>query len=289
MVENLINKNFKACTEEENILCKTIEEMSRSIEIKEFIQNLENALKDNVQIFSYRIKAQFSALRTYRLANYKKAEQLHDLLGILIVVDRESEIINIENIIREYLNEDNAQTYNLLKEKEFKPKKYNEILEEINDNQYNELLFNDINTWLEIPNGLEKLLPPFSYNILCEKTFKDISKKVPIEIRIQTKEDFITTESYYYTIHKNDSLKLNLKIPLLCMNFRILRRMTKLAFEEKESIKKQYEKEIEELKKESLNFFKENEKQFNNIFMENANLINCWKNKLPIYDFKTKK
>jgi len=92
-------------------------------------------------------------------------------------------------------------------------------------------------------------VPKFYDNILLEKKFIDIDTKVSIEIRIQTKEDFITTEAYYYTIHKNDEIKLNIKIPLLCMCFKILRRMSYIVFEEDEYIKSKYKSEIDKIKK----------------------------------------
>ena len=43
---------------------------------------------------------------------------------------------------------------------------YNKIEKHIQDKQYNELIFQDINKWLNVPNHLTNLLPPFSYNIL---------------------------------------------------------------------------------------------------------------------------
>ena len=221
-MKNLMNKEFYATTKEEKILCTKIEQMNNSNEIRKLANDLENQLKNEAQIFSYRIKKSYSALRTYRLANYIKAEQLHDLLGFLVVVDKKSEITKIEDKIKKYFSNEKIKTYNLLNEVESNSKKYKILDENIKDSQYNELIFNDINTWLKIPSGLDKLLPPFSYNILLEKKFIDIDTKVSIEIRIQTKEDFITTEAYYYTIHKNDEININIKIPILCMCFKIL-------------------------------------------------------------------
>lgn len=285
-MKNLINKDFYANTEEEKILCKKIEQMNSSNQVKQFVNNFENELKNDVQIFSYRIKKPYSAIRTYRLANYDKAEQLHDLLGFLIVVDKESEIIEIADKIKSYFNSESINTYNLLNEIKFKVKKYNVLDKDIKDNQYNELIFNDISTWLEIPSNLNKLLPPFSYNLLFEKKFIDIDNPISVEIRIQTKQDFITTEAYYYTIHKNDEIKLNIKIPLLCMCFRLLRRMSNIAFEINDDIKHKFELEIDKIQKENTNFIKENEKIFQTVLLEHAHLVNCWKNKLPIYEFQ---
>lgn len=287
MVYNKMNTNFYATNTEEKVLCQIIEEMNKSDEIQKFAKDLENILKDYVKIFSYRIKEQFSALRTYRLANYDKAQKLHDLLGFLIVVDKESEIEKVEKILKSYLSkDDNAKTYDLLREKKFEVKHYSKIKNKIDSNQYNKLIFDDINTWLKVPNELEKLLLPFSYNILCTKKFKDMIYEVPIEIRIQTKEDFITTESYYYTIHKNDNIELNVKIPLLCMCFRILRRMSKIDFESNTEVKKNYELEIKKIQDENISFIEENKENLDCIFKEYNRILNCWKNKLPIYDFK---
>lgn len=260
--------------------------MNNTNEIYQFVNDLENKLKGEVKIFSYRIKKIYSALRTYRLANYSKAEQLHDLLGILIVVDKRSEIMKVESKIKRYFNNEKINTYNMLNEIEFKAKRYNTLDENIKNNQYNELIFKDISTWLEMPKELDKLLPPFSYNILFEKKFIGVDTPISIEIRIQTKEDFITTEAYYYTIHKNDEIKLNLKIPLLCMSFRLLRRMSNMAFEENDTIKNKYKMEIDEIQNENINFIKQNKEYFEEVFLEHNYLVNCWKNKLPIYEFQ---
>lgn len=287
-MENLMNKNFYATTEQEKTLCCTIEQMNNTNEILQFVKNLENELKGEVDIFNYRIKKKYSAIRTYRLANYNRAEQLHDLLGILIVVNNKSEIKRIEDKINKHFTNENIKTYNLLNEMKFKVKRYNVLEENIKDNKYNELIFNDICTWLEIPNGLDKLLPPFSYNILFNKKFKSVSVPISIEIRIQTKEDFITTESYYYTIHKNDNIKFNLKIPLLCMCFRLLRRMSNIAFEENDYIRNIYQLEINQIQNENIDFIRENKELIEKVFLEHNYLVNCWKNKLPIYEFQQK-
>lgn len=285
-MESLMNKNFYANTEQEELLCEIIEQMNSSEGLKQFINSFEEELKDDVQILSYRIKKSYSALRTYRLANYSKAEQLHDLLGFLIVIDEKSKIIEIENKVKRYFNNENIHTYNLLNEMEFKAKKYNVLDENIKPNQYNELIFKDISTWLNVPDGLDKLLPPFSYNILFKKKFIDINIPVPIEIRIQTKEDFITTEAYYYTIHKNDEIELNSKIPLLCMCFRVLRRLSNIAFEVNDDIKNKLELEIDIIQNENIKFIKENEKIYKKVLLEHNYLVNCYKNKSPIYEFQ---
>ena len=111
-----MNKEFYATTKEEKILCTKIEQMNNSNEIRKLANDLENQLKNEAQIFSYRIKKSYSALRTYRLANYIKAEQLHDLLGFLVVVDKKSEITKIEDKIKKYFSNEKIKTYNLLNE-----------------------------------------------------------------------------------------------------------------------------------------------------------------------------
>lgn len=285
MINNLMNKNYYPTNPEEKRLYTKIDSMNKSEEIQLFIKNLKNILEEKVELFAYRIKQPFSAIRTYRLAGYNHADQLHDLLGFLLVVDNASEIEKIKNLIIDSLKEEKFKSYNLLVEKKFSTNTYTELDKNIRENQYNQLIFDDINKWLEIPVGLDKLLPPFSYNILCEKDFKDTST-ISIEIRIQTKEDFITTESYYYTIHKNDSIKLNLKIPLLCMCFRILRRKSNIAFEKDDRKKEKYQFEINQILNKNINFVKENKDILDTIFQENSKLIDCWKKGYPIYEFK---
>ena len=284
-MQNLMNKDFYPEDMQETILCNKIKEIKNSEEISKFLKDVEYLLKDKTEIFAYRIKEPFSAIRTYRLANYKNANKLHDLIGILIVVDKVEEIENIEKIIKEKVEVDNIKIYNLLNEKEFELRHYKK-LKDVEASKYNELIFEDISKWIYIPNDLNILLPPFSYNMLCKKKFNSIDYEIPIEIRIQTKEDFITTESYYYTIHKNDNLQINVKIPLLCMSFRILRRMSNIAFEDNIEMIEKYKREIEQIKNENIDFIEENKENFEYVLSEHSKIINCWKNKLDIYQFK---
>ena len=286
-MKNLMNTKFEPENIQEEILCKKIYNAQNSIELEMFANKMEKLLKDKVEIFAYRIKAPYSAIRSYRLANYKDAEKIHDLLGFLIVVEDISQIKQIKELIIKNLDVE-YKVFNLLDEKEFKAKEYKKISGQVKENQYNERIFKDINTWLEVPNNLDVLLPPFSYNILCNKEFKDIKESIPVEIRIQTKEDFITTESYYYTIHKNDNIELNVKIPLLCMSFRLLRRMAKLNLANDNNLKIVYRNQIENIKNINKKFIDENISYVKNVLKEYENIITSWKEKQAIYQFMRK-
>ena len=234
-MKNLMNTKFEPENIQEEILCKKIYNAQNSIELEMFANKMEKLLKDKVEIFAYRIKAPYSAIRSYRLANYKDAEKIHDLLGFLIVVEDISQIKQIKELIIKNL-----------------------------DVEYK------------------------VFNLLDEKEFKDIKESIPVEIRIQTKEDFITTESYYYTIHKNDNIELNVKIPLLCMSFRLLRRMAKLDLANDNNLKIVYRSQIENIKNINKKFIDENISYVKNVLKEYENIITSWREKQAIYQFMRK-
>lgn len=284
-MNDLMNKNFFPNNIEEQSLSKRIEQMKNSRQIPIFTEKIKECVNDITNIFSYRIKESFSAIRTYRLAGYRNADRLHDLLGFLFVVNSIEEIPLIEKRLKEQIDVNNFKIYNLLEEKEFKVKKYSKIESSTIESEYNNLILNDMITWLKIEKNIDVLLPPFSYNVLCKKKFVDIEDEISIEFRIQTKEDFITTESYYYTIHKNDNIPVNIKVPLLCMCFRILRRKSCIAFLNNLDLKKKMELEINKIMKENKIFIEENKEIIDSALAENDKILDCWRSKYPIYGF----
>lgn len=284
-MQSLMKTDFVTESYEEKLLCNRLEQMQESKEIKVFIKNIEEIVNKDIKIFSYRIKNSKSAIRTYRLTNYKSINQMHDLLGFLFVVEDEKHIKKLVKKLKKKINNNNLEVFNLLKEKPTNNIEYS-VNENVVNNKYSELVFNSFNDLLEMPNNLKVLLPPFSYNLLCRKNFKDLEFSVPIEIRIQTKEDFITTESYYYIVHKNDTIPIEIKILLISICFRVLRRITDISFLSDNKEKELKRKEIEQVLNNNRKFIEDNKELINMIFSENNKLSNCWKNKQPIYEFK---
>ena len=286
-MQSLMRRDFVAENYKEELLCDRLEQINNSKDVKLFIKRIEGTINKDIKVFAYRIKDFKSAIRTFRLTEYENIEKMYDLLGFLYVVENEIEINKLEKKLRKKINENNIAVFNLLKEKEYDSK--NLINNDTKNKTYIEATLDYFNKLIYMPENFKLLLPPFTYNLIFKKKFKDLDFNVPIEIRIQTKEDFIALESYYYTVHKNDTISKEKKIPLINISFRLLRRMTKLAFLSNDTEKEKLRIEIEQIIKDNKEFIEENKEIFNLIFSENSKLINCWKNKQPIYEFEIKK
>ena len=281
---SLMKKDFVAENYDEEVLCNRIEQIQKSEYVNKFIKEIESVVDKDIKVFANRIKKTESAIRTFRLTGYESIDQMYDLLGFLFVVEKEEDIEKLVKKLKKKIKNDNFETINLLKEKPYKAIISGE--NNIENKSYRELVKNSFNELIYMPSDLKLILPPFSYNLLIKKTFKDLDFYVPIEIRIQTKEEFITTESYYYTIHKNDTLPMNIKIPLIIIGFRILKRMTEIEFITDIKNKEEKIKELQEIINDNKEFIENNKDIINMIIKENKEIIDCWKNKKPIYEFK---
>ena len=68
-------------------------------------------------------------------------------------------------------------------------------------------------------------MPPLGYNILAKEKLIPNEMEVPIEIRVCSKEAYISEQSAYYSVQKNDTTNLpmetknNLRLMLRKMDF----------------------------------------------------------------------
>lgn len=262
--------------------------MKKSKEILKFAEKVKKSLYDDVKRYNYRIKEPFSAIRTYRLSKFKRASQVHDLLGFWLIVDKIEEIPKIEEKIINIIEENKTKNYNLLEEKDLSNITYSKIKEKVSEKDFFKMVFKDYSKWLKTEQTLDVSIPPYSYTILCKKKFADVENDVPIEFRIQSKEDFITAESIYYTVFKNDTIPLETKIPLFCMCLRLLRRKTNISFSDNSEFIQKMECEINQILDTNKDFINQNKEIFDNVFRENNKLIECWKKQMSIYGFSSK-
>lgn len=173
--------NVQAETEEEKAIESYLTLLHNSDEIKSFMDEMENYAKEN-KVFKYRarIKDIRSAIRTYRI-NHKDLSEVSDYMGITFMVDTEEEIQHIVDYLHNKLS--NVNDIDLVAE----------------DMVYSPLV------WI-------KWVPPLTYNLFAMEELIPGEKPVPIEIRVCSKEGFISEQAAYYSLHKNDHTGLELKV-----------------------------------------------------------------------------
>lgn len=170
MVSGLIPEN-----EFEEYVVSLIEFLNSSNHVTEFFSQLNSLIKQKNKVhFVSRIKSPSSALRTIRIKQFKSLSDANDYIGVSFLTETEEElkdlIFGLEHMFPD------AERVNLLDEN---------------------ILYTD-------PHGMRKV-PPLCYNLLTRKNFGEF-KSVPIEIRVCTKEMFISLQPSYYEIYKNDTL-----------------------------------------------------------------------------------
>ena len=189
---------------EEKKMENLLKEARESDELKNYAENLRKELsKIDIAFYSYRVKKVHSAVRSFRIAHYQKLEDIHDLFGVLVVVEDKKDIAKVANIIKKNLKD--YEEYNLLTEKEWieqkEERKKQDNQEEKNISMYDKILA-DLKKIIANTETLERVLPPLSDIIVAKIPMGD--KEIPVEFRIQDKNGFQIIEAYYFTLYKND-------------------------------------------------------------------------------------
>lgn len=130
------------------------------------------------KVFKYRsrIKNVDSAIRTYRI-NKKKLAEVHDYVGISFITNTEDEIYPIIEYLKERLP--NRECIDFVAEE-----------------------------YIYSPLVYIKWVPPLGYNIFAKEKLLLNQMEVPIEIRVCSKEAYISEQSAYYSVQKNDTIKM---------------------------------------------------------------------------------
>ena len=115
---NKMNRSMVAKLPEEKKMESLLNEARNSEELKNYAENLRKELsKINIAFYSYRVKKVHSAVRSFRIANYQKLEDIHDLFGVLVVVEDKKDIAKVADIIKKDLKD--YEEYNLLTERDW--------------------------------------------------------------------------------------------------------------------------------------------------------------------------
>ena len=272
---------------EEKKMENLLKEARESDELKNYAENLRKELsKIDIAFYSYRVKKVHSAVRSFRIAHYQKLEDIHDLFGVLVVVEDKKDIAKVANIIKKNLKD--YEEYNLLTEKEWieqkEERKKQDNQEEKNISMYDKILA-DLKKIIANTETLERVLPPLSDIIVAKIPMGD--KGIPVEFRIQDKNGFQIIEAYYFTLYKNDKKKKKMKGPLLFLVLQLLNRKNQLdtnknlnKFEREELVN-----QIGDLYQYNFNLLCANREVISDVWREYVKISAKYALQLPVYDF----
>ena len=227
---NKMNLNVVAETDEEKRIEAFLNLLHKSEEIKNFLNLMEEeAKKRDVFKIRCRVKNVDSAIRTHRI-NKKGLDEVRDYVGISFITKDEKSIYPIIEFLKtKLLNGD-----------------YVDFVAE-------EMIYS--------PLVYTKWVPPLGYNILAKEKLIPNEMEVPIEIRVCSKEAYISEQSAYYSVQKNDTtnlpmqIKNNLRNLVQHITYKLaLLNTRELSSEERE----QHEKELMDIIEKNKEFLKEN-------------------------------
>lgn len=237
--------NVEAEDEEEKKIEAFLGLLHNSSEVQQFLNTMrEEATRRKVFKYRDRIKDVKSAIRTYRI-NHKKLEDAHDYIGISFITDNEKEIYPIVDYLKEKLP--NSDFVDFVSE---------------------EMIYS--------PLVYIKWVPPLGYNILSKVTLIPKQREIPVEIRVCSKEAYISEQAAYYSVQKNDTIKMPMeeknnlrnlvqhityKLALLCM-----RDFTKLE-------KQKQEQELDSIINCNAQFLNENKELCKDAILDLGKLI----------------
>lgn len=172
-----LNLNVVAENEEEEKIQNFLEVLHESKEVQGFLEEMEKEANRR-QVYKYRarVKNVNSAIRTYRI-NKKKLDEVHDYIGISFITNNEKEIYPIIDYLKD----------------KFPNGDFVDFVDE--ESIYSPLVY-------------IKWVPPLGYNVLANEEIIPNYRKVPVEIRVCSKEAYISEQSAYYSVQKNDTLKM---------------------------------------------------------------------------------
>ena len=227
---NKMNLNVVAETDEEKRIEAFLNLLHKSEEIKNFLNLMEEeAKKRDVFKFRCRVKNVDSAIRTHRI-NKKGLDEVRDYVGISFITKDEKSIYPIIEFLKTKLPNGDYVDF---------------VAEEM---IYSPLVYT-------------KWVPPLGYNILAKEKLIPNEMKVPIEIRVCSKEAYISEQSAYYSVQKNDTtnlpmqIKNNLRNLVQHITYKLaLLNTRELSSEERE----QHEKELMDIIEKNKEFLKEN-------------------------------
>ena len=282
---NKMNRSMVATSLEEKKMENLLNEARNSEDLKNYAENLRKELsKIDIAFYSYRVKKVHSAVRSFRIAHYQKLEDIHDLFGVLVVVNNKQDIAKVANIIKKNLKD--YDEYNLLTERDWieqkEERKNNK--KELNISMYEKIL-TDLKKIIANTETLERVLPPLSDIIVAKIPMGD--KEIPVEFRIQDKDGFQVIEAYYFTLYKNDEIDPKVKGPLLFLALQLLNRKNQLDTNEKLTQLEREEliNQIGDLYQYNFNLLCANREVISDVWREYVKISAKYRLQLPVYDF----
>ena len=227
---NKMNLNVVAETDEEKRIEAFLNLLHKSEEIKNFLNLMEEeAKKRDVFKFRCRVKNVDSAIRTHRIKK-KGLDEVRDYVGISFITKDEKSIYPIIEFLKTKLPNGDYVDF---------------VAEEM---IYSPLVYT-------------KWVPPLGYNILAKEKLIPNEMEVPIEIRVCSKEAYISEQSAYYSVQKNDTTNLpmetknNLRNLVQHITYKLALLNTRELSEEEN---KQHENELMDIIEKNKEFLKEN-------------------------------
>lgn len=282
---NKMNRSMVATSLEEKKMENLLNEARNSKDLENYAENLRKELnKIDIAFYSYRVKKVHSAVRSFRIAHYQKLEDIHDLFGVLVVVNNKQDIAKVANIIKKNLKD--YDEYNLLTERDWieqkEERKNNK--KELNISMYEKIL-TDLKKIIANTETLERVLPPLSDIIVAKIPIGD--KEIPVEFRIQDKDGFQVIEAYYFTLYKNDEIDPKVKGPLLFLALQLLNRKNQLDTNEKLTQLEREEliNQIGDLYQYNFNLLCTNREVISDVWREYVKISAKYRLQLPVYDF----
>ncbi len=240
-----MNLDVVAENEEERKIEKFINMLHASKEVQEFLQTMdEEAKRRNVFKYRARIKNPASAIRTYRI-NKKNLDNAHDYIGITFITNTEEEIYPIIDYIKKLMPD--ADYVDFVAEETI----------------YSPLVY-------------IKWVPPLGYNVLAKEKLIPNQKAVPIEIRVCSKQGFISEQAAYYSVKKNDTIKLpleqinHLRDLVQHITYKLALLNTRALTEEE---REKHERDLNKLLTENKEFLQANQEPYKDAILDLGRLI----------------
>ncbi len=284
-----MNRTMVAESPEEKKMESLLNRAKNSVMLENYAEEIKQALQQeiNMSFYSYRVKKVHSAIRSFRIAKFNKLEQMHDLFGILVVVDSEKEIEKVVQIIRNKLEKEREEfsEYNLLTEKDWTEQREESRNSIANMKKEESDILANLKRIMAHTENLEKVLPPLSYIITSHIQIEN--EKIPVEFRIQTKNGFHVLESFYFVVYKNDTLDPKKKGPLLFLLQQILNRKVKLDTDKTLTEQEKIElwRQIGYLYQYNFNVLCQNRDLLVEVWREYEKIAVKYKLQLPVFDF----
>lgn len=249
---NKMNLNVVAETDEEKRIEAFLNLLHKSEEIKNFLNLMEDeAKKRDVFKFRCRVKNVDSAIRTHRI-NKKGLDDVRDYVGVSFITKDEKSIYPIIEFLKTKLPHGDYVDF---------------VAEEM---IYSPLVYT-------------KWVPPLGYNILAKERLIPNEIEIPIEIRVCSKEAYISEQSAYYSVQKNDTTNLpmetknNLRNLVQHITYKLALLNTRELSEEE---KKKHENELMEIIEKNKDFLKENNSLVKDAVLDFGKLVyRCEKDK----------